>query len=196
MTTDRSKRALIAGGNRGTGFEIAQGLLAQDYEVIITARSFDRAKQVTDKLAGNAIPLELDVSNDDSIEQAIAILSQQIDRLDLLVNNAGVYPDKQVDSLTISRALLDTAMQTNVFGVIRLVQACLPLLDRSTDARIINVSSGMGAFDGLTTTATSYSLSKLALNGATVMLSQSLADRKSTRLNSSHPSISRMPSSA
>ena len=175
MTTDRLKRALITGGNRGIGYAIAQGLLAQGYEVIITARSFDRAKQAADKLAGNAIPLELDVSNDDSIEQAIAVLSQQIDRLDLLINNAGVYQDKQVDSLTISRALLDTAMQTNVFGVIRLVQACLPLLDRSTDARIINISSGMGAFDSLTTTATSYSLSKLALNGATVMLSQSLA---------------------
>ena len=54
MTTDRSKRALITGGNRVTSFAIAQ-----DYEVIITARSFDRAKQVTDKLAGNAIALKV-----------------------------------------------------------------------------------------------------------------------------------------
>ncbi len=91
-----------------------------------------------------------------------------------MINNGGVYPDKQVDSLTISRELLNTAMQTNTFGVIQMVQACLQLLEKSADARIINVSSGMGAFDSLTTTATSYSLSKLALNGATIMLSQSL----------------------
>lgn len=172
MTTP--KRALVTGGNRGIGYAIAQGLLAQGYEVIITARTFDRAQQAA-KLSGAVIPLELDVSDDRSIERAIAILTQQIDWLDVLINNAGVYPDKQADSLTISRELLNAAMQTNVFGVIRMVQACLPLLEKSPDARVINVSSGMGSLDSLTTTATSYSLSKLALNGATIVLSQSLA---------------------
>ncbi len=170
-----NKRALVTGGNRGIGLAIAQGLLAQGYEVVITARSLAAAKQAADKLGAKAIPLELDVSDDRSIDRAITVLTQQIDRLDVLINNAGVYPDKQVDSLTISRELLNTAMQTNTFGVIQMVQACLPLLEKSADARIINVSSGMGALHSLTTTATSYSLSKLALNGATIMLSQSLA---------------------
>jgi NAD(P)-dependent dehydrogenase (short-subunit alcohol dehydrogenase family) len=169
-----SKRALITGGNRGIGLAIAQGLLAQGYEVIMTARSLDRAKQSAAEVSGKVIPLELDVSDDRSIEDAIANLTQQIDYLDVLINNAGIYPDKQVDSLTISRELLNAGMQTNTFGAIRMVQACLPLLEQSTDARVINVSSGMGAFDSLTTTAMSYSLSKLALNGATVMLSQAL----------------------
>jgi NAD(P)-dependent dehydrogenase (short-subunit alcohol dehydrogenase family) len=172
MTT--SKRALVTGGNRGIGFAIAQGLINLNYEVIITARSIESAKQAAEKLGEKAMPLELDVSDERSIENAIALLTQQIDRLDILINNAGVYPDKQVDSLTISRDLLNTAMQTNTFGVIRMVQACLPLLEKSSDARIINVSSGMGELNSLTTTATSYSLSKLALNGATIMLAQSL----------------------
>jgi NAD(P)-dependent dehydrogenase (short-subunit alcohol dehydrogenase family) len=175
MTTN--KCALVTGGNRGIGLAIAQGLIDRNYEVIITARSLDSAKKAGEKLGGKVIPLELDVSDDRSIAQAIATLTQQIDRLDVLINNAGVYPDKQIDSLTISRELLNTAMQTNTFGVISMVQACLPLLEKSSDARIINLSSGMGAFDSLTTTATSYSLSKLALNGATVMLSQSLASK-------------------
>jgi NAD(P)-dependent dehydrogenase (short-subunit alcohol dehydrogenase family) len=172
-----NKRALVTGGNRGIGLAIAQGLIDRDYEVIITARSLDSAKKAAEKLDGKVIPLELDVSDDRSIAQAIGTLTQQIDRLDVLINNAGVYPDQQVDSLTISRELLNTAMQTNTFGVICMVQACLPLLEKSSDARIINLSSGMGAFDSLTTTATSYSLSKLALNGATVMLSQSLKSK-------------------
>lgn len=171
MTT---KYALITGGNRGIGFAIAQGLIALNYEVIITARSLESATKSAEKLGEKAIPLALDVSDDSSIDRAISLLSQQIDRLDVLINNAGVYPDKQVDSLTISRELLNTAMQTNTFGVIRMVQACLPLLEKSSDARIINVSSGMGELNSLTTTATSYSLSKLALNGATIMLAQSL----------------------
>jgi NAD(P)-dependent dehydrogenase (short-subunit alcohol dehydrogenase family) len=172
MTTN--KRVLVTGGNRGIGLAIAQGLIALNYEVIITARSLDAAQQAAEKLGAKAIPLELDVSDDNSIDSAIATLTQQIDSLDVLINNAGVYPDKQIDSLTISRELLNTAMQTNTFGVIRMVQACLPLLEKSSDARIINVSSGMGELDSLTTTATSYSLSKLALNGATIMLAQSL----------------------
>jgi NAD(P)-dependent dehydrogenase (short-subunit alcohol dehydrogenase family) len=169
-----TKRALITGGNRGIGFAIAQGLLAQNYEVIITARSIATATKAAEKLGTKAIPLELDVSDDRSIERAIEQLQQKIDRLDRLINNAGIYPDHQVDSLTISRELLNAAMQTNTFGPISMAQACLPLLEKSTDARIINISSGMGEIDSLTTTATSYSLSKLALNGATIMLAQSL----------------------
>jgi NAD(P)-dependent dehydrogenase (short-subunit alcohol dehydrogenase family) len=175
MTT--SKRALITGGNRGIGLAIAQGLLDQGYEVIITARSFERAKQAAEQLSGTVIPIELDVSDDRSVDRAIATLSQRIDCLDVLINNAGIYPDQNIDVLTIPREQLDRAMQTNTFGAIRMVQAVLPLLEKSNDARVINVSSGMGALDGLTTTAPSYCLSKLALNGATIMLAQSLSDK-------------------
>ena len=62
MTINQSKRALITGGNRGIGFAIAQGLLAQGYEVIMTARSFDRATQAAEQLSGSVMPIELDVS--------------------------------------------------------------------------------------------------------------------------------------
>ncbi|MEO1094705.1 MAG: SDR family oxidoreductase [Cyanobacteria bacterium J06638_28] len=174
MATQHPKRALITGGNRGIGFAIAQGLLAQGYEVIITARSLDKAKQAAEQLSDAVIPVELDVRDDASIERAVDTIGQRIDRLDVLINNAGVYPDSNVSVLTISRKSLDTAIHTNTFGVIRMVQAFLPLLTKSQDARIINLSSGMGALDGLTTTAPSYCLSKLALNGATIMLAQSL----------------------
>jgi NAD(P)-dependent dehydrogenase (short-subunit alcohol dehydrogenase family) len=177
METQTVKRALVTGGNRGIGFAIAQGLLAKGYEVIITARSLDSAKQAAEKLQGTVIPIELDVSRDRSIELAVKTLHQTIDRLDVLINNAGIYPDNSVNILTISRELLDAAMNTNTFGVILMVQAFLPLLEKSQDARVINVSSGMGALDGLTTTAPSYCLSKFALNGATIMLSQSLSSK-------------------
>jgi NAD(P)-dependent dehydrogenase (short-subunit alcohol dehydrogenase family) len=173
-----NKRALVTGGNRGIGFAIAQGLLATGYEVIITARSLDHAKQAADKLQGAVIPIELDVTDDRSIHQAVETLHQRFDRLDVLINNAGIlYPDNGVDILTISREKLDLTMDTNTFGTIRLVQALLPFLEKSQDAGIINISSGMGALDGLTTTSPSYCLSKLALNGATIMLSQSLSSK-------------------
>jgi NAD(P)-dependent dehydrogenase (short-subunit alcohol dehydrogenase family) len=186
METISVKRALVTGGNRGIGFAIAQGLLATGYEVIITARSLDSAKQAADKLQGSVIAIELDVTDDHSIHQAVETLHQRFvgeaspleNRLDVLINNAGIlHPDNDVDILTISREKLDLTMDTNTFGTIRLVQAFLPFLEKSQDARIINISSGMGALDGLTTTSPSYCLSKLALNGATIMLAQSLSSK-------------------
>jgi NAD(P)-dependent dehydrogenase (short-subunit alcohol dehydrogenase family) len=174
METQSVKRALVTGGNRGIGFAIAQGLLAQGYEVIITARSLDSAQQAAEKLPGHVIPIELDVSDDRSIARAVETITQHLDRLDVLINNAGVYPDEGINILTISRELLDSTMQANTFGPIRMVQAFLPLLEQSADARVINFSSGYGALEGLSANVPSYCLSKFALNGATMMLAEAL----------------------
>lgn len=186
MDSQRTKRALVTGGNRGIGFAISKGLLAAGYDVIITSRSLEDAKQAASQLGDKVMPIALDVSDDLSIEKAADALSQDIEYLDVLVNNAGVYPDKNIDVLTVSRDALETAVNTNTFGVIKMVQAFLPLLEVSSEARVINVSSGMGSIGGLTSTAPSYCLSKLALNGATIMLSQSLQS-KGIAINSVGP---------
>ena len=178
MENKPSKIALVTGGNRGIGFAIAQGLLQKGYEAIITSRSLDKAKKAADKLQefGKVTPIELDVSNDASIEQAVKTLNQNhnINRLDVLINNAGIYPDEGVNILTLSRDLLDLTLNANTFGPIRMVQVFLPLLEKSANGRIINVSSGYGEINGLSADVPSYCLSKLALNGATIMLAQSL----------------------
>ncbi|MGL5074670.1 MAG: SDR family NAD(P)-dependent oxidoreductase, partial [Waterburya sp.] len=88
MELKQSKTALVTGGNRGIGFAIAQGLISKGYQVIITARSLEKAKQAAEKLGEAATPLELDISNDQSIEQAVKTVSQNSDRLDVLINNA------------------------------------------------------------------------------------------------------------
>ncbi|MGL5806935.1 MAG: SDR family NAD(P)-dependent oxidoreductase, partial [Xenococcaceae cyanobacterium] len=149
MTLQNGKTALITGGNRGIGFAIAQGLLFKGYQIIITARSLDNAKQAAEQLSGNVIFIELDVSDDRSIERAVETVAQKIERLDVLINNAGIYPDKDVNILNISRELLDSTFNTNTFGAIRIVQSFLPLLVKSQDARVINVSSSYGKIDGL-----------------------------------------------
>lgn len=174
--TSPSKNVLITGGNRGIGFAIAQGLVAKGWNVMITSRTLAEAQQAAEKLQ-KTTPLELDVSQDRSIAALAAKLQQSTDHLDVLINNAGIYPDKEVNSLTISREVLESAMTTNAFGALRMVQAMLPLLEKSEDGRVINMASGMGALDGLTTTAPSYCLSKLALNGITIILAQSLKDK-------------------
>jgi NAD(P)-dependent dehydrogenase (short-subunit alcohol dehydrogenase family) len=174
-----SNIALVTGGNKGIGFAICQGLLAAGFEVILAARSLDKANQAIEKLASSQVrPLTLDVADDQSIHQAVKEVQQQIDHLDVLVNNAGIYPDQGVNILTVSRELLTQAMNTNTFGPVQLVQAFLPLLERAGTARIINVSSGYGELSGLSANVPSYCLSKLALNGVTIMLAEALQPKK------------------
>jgi NAD(P)-dependent dehydrogenase (short-subunit alcohol dehydrogenase family) len=180
MELKQSKIVLVTGGNRGIGFAIAQGLLQKGCEVIITARSLDKAQESAEKLQalGKITPIELDVTDDHSIAQAGENLRQQVNQLDILINNAGIYPDEGVNILTISRDLLESTLNANTFGAIRMVQTFLPLLEKSQDARVINVSSGYGEINGLSANVPSYCLSKLALNGATIMLAQALRSKE------------------
>jgi NAD(P)-dependent dehydrogenase (short-subunit alcohol dehydrogenase family) len=175
-TPDRTKIALVTGGNKGIGLAICQGLLTAGFEVILTARSIDKAKTAIEQLRSNLVhPLVLDVADDRSIEAAAVSVQQNFGQLDVLINNAGIYPDKDgVNILNVDRDLLDRTMQTNTFGVIQTTQAFAPLLAKANPARIVNVSSGYGALGGLSATASSYCLSKLALNGATIMLAAAL----------------------
>lgn len=174
----QGKRALVTGGNKGIGFVICQGLLAHSFEVILAARSLDKASSAIEQLnSSNVRPIELDVNDDDSINSAAKNLSQEIDSLDVLINNAGIYPDEGVNILTISRDLLNQTMNVNAFGAIRVTQAFLPLLTKSSHARVINTSSGLGKLAGLSPNIPSYCLSKLTLNGATIMLAEALQDK-------------------
>lgn len=83
-----------------------------------------------------------------------------------------------VDILTISRDLLNRTMNTNAFAPVQITQTFLPLLEKANSAKIINVSSGFGALDGLSANVPSYCLSKLTLNGATIMLANTLKSRQ------------------
>ncbi len=176
-TQFQGKTALVTGGNKGIGFAICKGLLAAGFEVIIAARTLDKAKAAAEKLPSadsNVGVVELDVTDDNSIRRAAKQLSQEINQLDVLVNNAGIYPDQGVNILTVSRDLLNLTMNTNAFGPISITQAFLPLLEKAPDARVINVSSGYGELNGLSADVPSYCLSKLTLNGATIMLADAL----------------------
>lgn len=168
--------ALVTGGNKGIGFAICQGLLAAGFEVILAARSRDKAKAAAEQLPSlsSVRVVELDVTDDQSIHRAVAQLSQELHHLDVLVNNAGIYPDEGVNILTVSRDRLNLAMNTNAFGPIRVTQALLSLLEKAPAARVINVSSGYGELNSLSADVPSYCLSKLALNGATIMLADAL----------------------
>ncbi|MDY6781679.1 MAG: SDR family NAD(P)-dependent oxidoreductase [Cyanobacteriota bacterium] len=176
---NRAKTALVTGGNRGIGLAICQGLLAAEFELILAARSLSKGQAAAKALEprGNVRVVELDVADDGSLEKAANALSEEIDHLDVLINNAGIYPDGDANILTISRELLAQTLNTNTFGAVRVTQSLLPLLEKAPQGRIINVSSGYGTLDSLSAGVPSYCLSKLALNGATLMLDQALRSR-------------------
>ena len=175
------KTALITGANRGIGYAIAQGLLKADFQVIIGSRSLDQGKAAAEKLNSPSVSaVEIDIAEDESINQAFNELNGKIDRLDVLVNNAGIYPDNGFNILTIDRDLLIKTLNVNTFGAIKTTQIFLPLLEKADQARVINYSSGYGQLAGLSAGVPSYCLSKLTLNGATIMLADALASKNMT----------------
>lgn len=165
---------MVTGANRGIGFEIVGQLAKHDFRVVLAARNRNAGERAVAKLNGNVSFQTLDVSDEASIQQAAREFGKKHDHLDVLVNNAGIYPDEGSNILTIAREQLVATFQTNTFGALQVVQAFLPYLRKAGTARVINVSSGYGEHDGLSGDVPSYCLSKLALNGVTIMLDQKL----------------------
>ena len=180
MASQSNKTALVTGGNKGIGFAICKGLLDAGFNVFLAARDIEKGKAAVEKLSAknNSVQfVELDITDDLSIQTALASVSNKTKSLDVLVDNAGIYPDEGVNMLTVSRELLTKAMNTNAFSAIGIIQAFLPLLEAADDPKVINMSSGNGQLDGISANVPSYSLSKLALNGATILLAEALKSK-------------------
>jgi NAD(P)-dependent dehydrogenase (short-subunit alcohol dehydrogenase family) len=149
---NETKIALVTGANKGIGYEIATGLGALGYRVGVGARDETRLETAVEKLraAGvDAFGVPLDVTGDQSVAAAAELVERQAGRLDVLVNNAGISgptgPDWGQDPTALDLDVVRTVVDTNVFGVIRVTNAMLPLLRRSTSPRIVNVSSSVGS---------------------------------------------------
>jgi NAD(P)-dependent dehydrogenase (short-subunit alcohol dehydrogenase family) len=134
---------LITGGNKGLGYETARRLIADGHQVYIGARDPERGKRAAAELDAHFV--ELDVADDASVTTAAAELAGQIGQLDVLINNAGIVgPHKAVADLTGPDA--QQVFNTNVFSIVRMTNAFLPLLEKSSAPVIVNVSSGLGSF--------------------------------------------------
>jgi NAD(P)-dependent dehydrogenase (short-subunit alcohol dehydrogenase family) len=134
---------LITGGNKGLGYETARRLIEQGHTVYVGARSVERGEAAASKLGGKFV--QLDVTNDASVEAALGIIAERDDHLDILVNNAGI---STVADVTGPVAL--EVFNTNAIGLIRVTQAALPLLVKSENPVVVNVSSALGSFWAVT----------------------------------------------
>ncbi|MCD2190303.1 SDR family NAD(P)-dependent oxidoreductase [Actinomycetospora soli] len=179
--SEESTTALVTGANKGIGYAIAAGLGAQGMRVGVGARDDARREEAVEKLraAGvDAFGVPLDVTDDASVAAAAASL----DRLDVLVNNAGVTGGAEQLPTQVAIDTMRAAVEVNVYGVVRVTNAMLPLLRRSAHPRIVNVSSGVGSLARQTSggdtgpIAAAYSPSKTFLNAVTVQYVKELAD--------------------
>jgi NAD(P)-dependent dehydrogenase (short-subunit alcohol dehydrogenase family) len=183
--------ALVSGANKGIGKAIAAGLLTDGFVVYVGARDLERGRAAAEDLAGagDARALQLDVTSDADVDDAVARITQDFGHLDVLVNNAGVNVGYQRPTEeTVEN--LRYVYETNVFAVVRVTNAFLALLRQSPAGRIVNVTSKRGsigeegAWVGQPSMA--YSSSKTALNALTVHYARELADT-SIKVNGAAP---------
>ncbi|GAB7040177.1 MULTISPECIES: SDR family NAD(P)-dependent oxidoreductase [Catenuloplanes] len=175
---DDVRIALVTGANKGIGFETARGLAAAGLTVLLGARDEARGAAASGEIG--AVPVRLDVTDAASVAAAVTRVTDEFGRLDVLVNNAGVLTGwgRPAD---LTAADLRTSYEVNVFGVVTVTRAFLPLLRRSAGGRIVNVSSGLGSLTLLAAPdagipVMSYSSAKAALNGVTLAYAADLRD--------------------
>lgn len=201
---DSAKVALVTGGNRGIGFETVRQLAEKGLTVLLAARIMEEAEQAAASLKEEGLtavsPVKLDITNSADRVAVSQLIARQFGQLDILVNNAGIGTPEGTgtvgDALTSGTSLeeLRQVFETNVFAVLQLTRELLPLLQKSSGARIVNVSSHLGslALHARKDQAVAYNkryaynASKAALNLFTIQLAQEL-EGTNIKVNSVHP---------
>lgn len=183
------KSVLITGANKGIGFETAKQLLQKGFYVYIGSRNLDNGLQASEKLKAqgltNVETIQIDVTDDISVKNARREIGNKTSSLDVLINNAGISGGEPYTALEANPSQFFDAFDTNVFGVARVTQAFIDLLKKSSEPRIVNVSTSVGSLtlqsdpNWLGYNFTKYAVygsSKAALNMYTVHLAYELRE--------------------
>ncbi|MEV6489258.1 SDR family NAD(P)-dependent oxidoreductase [Actinoplanes sp. NPDC051633] len=184
MTNSRQTSVLVTGGNKGLGYEAARRLGERGWTVFLGSRDRERGQVAADKLAAggaDVVMIPLDVTSDESVADAVSLVRQHTDRLDVLINNAGA-PGNVVPPAAATADEIHSVYDTNVYGPIRVTHAFLPLLQAAEHPRVVMVGSGGGSFAVVTDPdqpvskmhELAYSSSKAALHMITVRYAQAL----------------------
>ncbi|MCQ8831595.1 SDR family NAD(P)-dependent oxidoreductase [Streptomyces malaysiensis] len=184
---------LITGANKGLGFETARRLIAAGHTVHLGSRDADRGRRAAERLG--ARPVVLDVTDDASVAAAVKTIEAD-GGLDVLINNAGIEertPDGGVvGAAEVTADMMRTVFETNVFGMVRVTHAFLPLLRRSAAPVVVNVSSGLASLKRVSTPddpayaypGVAYPASKTTVNMVTVQYAKAFPEM---RINAVEP---------
>jgi NAD(P)-dependent dehydrogenase (short-subunit alcohol dehydrogenase family) len=182
------KTALVTGANKSIGFEVTKQLAQKGIYVYLGSRNLENGKEAINKLHAEGInnveAIQFDVTNDKSVKEARDVISKKTKSLDILINNAGIYGGYPQSALDATIEQFKAAYDSNVYGAVRVTQAFIDLLKKSSEPRVVNVSSSQGSitlhsdpsykyydYKGVV-----YLSSKAALNMYTVVLAYELKD--------------------
>ena len=144
-----SKSALVTGANKSIGFEVARQLAQKGIYVYLGSRNLENGITAVEKLLAEGLrhveAIQLDVTDDESVKNACTEIAKKTKTLDILINNAGIYGGYPQSALDSTIQQFKTAYDANVFGVVRVTQAFIDLLKKSSEPRIVNVSSSQGS---------------------------------------------------
>ncbi|TDW24180.1 SDR family NAD(P)-dependent oxidoreductase [Kribbella kalugense] len=186
MTEPQKNIILITGANKGIGFATARAFAQAGHTVLLGARDTCRGTAAAATLAADGLDVRfvrLDVTDADTITAAVELIETSCGRLDLLINNAGISRDRPHAPVGLPTDRLRETYETNVFGVVSVINTMLPLLRNSASGRIANVSSSLGSIASLSNpdapiwqyaNLLAYNSSKTALNAITLIYAQSL----------------------
>lgn len=193
-----TKVALITGANKGIGFETARQLAQKGgIKILLGARDEKKGEEAAQILKSEGLDvdfLHLDIDNYETHKNVANYIQEKYGKLDILINNAGIM-EKQTSTIKASIETYRKIFDTNFFNLIALTQTLLPLVEKSENGRIVNLSSILGSstvhsdkesfiynFKG----CPAYNMSKSALNAFTVHLAYELKDTN-IKVNSAHP---------
>ena len=179
---DARRIAVVTGANSGIGLAAAKGLADKGFAVVMTARDPRRGEEARARLAAAGLDValrKLDVTRSEDARALARWLREQHGRVDVLINNAGIMnesrraaPERSSDPLQVSATTVMEHFNVNTLGAMRVIQALVPLM--GDDARIVNVSSGLGQLSDMGGGHLGYRLSKAALNAATRVFASEL----------------------
>ncbi|MBB3729420.1 SDR family oxidoreductase [Nonomuraea dietziae] len=188
MTNSEQTTVLITGANKGLGLEAARRLGEQGWTIFLGSRDEGRGRAAADKLTAdgaNVVMVPLDVTSDESVADAVRLVREHTDRLDVLINNAGA-PGRGIAPADATAEEIHSVYDTNVYGPIRVTHAFLPLLRAAEHPRVVMVSSAVGSFAVVTDPQQpsakmhelAYSSSKAALNMITLRYAHAIPEIK------------------
>lgn len=184
--------ALVTGSNRGLGLAICEKLLSEGYAVALTARTVDKAQSAAMQLTIDGAKIEgfaLDVSDTTSVREGVRAVFERFGRIDVLVNNAAIYPDRDIPNraLAVNPDIVLDTLNSNTVGPYRVLQAVLPIMREQNFGRIVNVSSQMARLSSMHAGSPAYRMSKTALNALTTLTQAELGDTPNIKINSADP---------
>ncbi len=171
--------ALVTGANRGLGFEITRQLAQRGVHVVLTARSVEKGQAAAERLRASGWHVSfqpLDVTQPESIRDAVEAVYTQFGRMDILINNAAVLLGYTTPGLQFPIPLIRELMEVNTYGPLLMCQAVIPVMQQQNYGRIVNISSRAGQLTSMGGGSLGYRMSKAALNVITRVLAAEVRD--------------------